>query len=51
MAGLPGLSIPSLPHALRPDPRIAAGPLTLALDDILTALLYLSIASLLLNLA
>ncbi|MEO8439158.1 MAG: magnesium transporter [Spartobacteria bacterium] len=43
-----GLSIPSVLHALRLDPKIAAGPLTLALADILTLLFYFSIASLLL---
>lgn len=48
MACLLGLSIPSVLHALRLDPKIAAGPLTLALADILTLLFYLSIASLLL---
>jgi magnesium transporter len=45
MACLLGLSIPSLLHALRLDPKIAAGPLTLALADLLTLLFYLSIAS------
>ncbi|MEO5719303.1 MAG: magnesium transporter [Chthoniobacterales bacterium] len=49
MACLLGLSIPSLLHALRLDPKIAAGPLTLALADLLTLLFYLSIASLLLQ--
>ena len=49
LACLLGLSIPSLLHALRLDPKIAAGPLTLALADILTLLFYLSIASLLLR--
>jgi magnesium transporter len=44
MACLLGLSIPSLLHALRLDPKIAAGPLTLALADLVTLLLYLSIA-------
>ncbi|MEO5754794.1 MAG: magnesium transporter [Chthoniobacterales bacterium] len=48
MACLLGLSIPSVLHALRLDPKIAAGPLTLALADILTLLFYLSIARLLL---
>ncbi len=48
MACLLGLSIPSLLHALRLDPKIAAGPLTLALADILTLLFYLSLASFLL---
>ncbi|MEO7725206.1 MAG: magnesium transporter [Chthoniobacterales bacterium] len=49
MACLLGLSIPSLLHASRLDPKIAAGPLTLALADILTLLFYLSIARLLLS--
>ncbi len=49
LACLLGLSIPSILHALRLDPKIAAGPLTLALADILTLLFYLSIASLVLQ--
>lgn len=49
MACILGLSIPSILHALRLDPKIAAGPLTLALADLLTLLFYLSIASLLLR--
>lgn len=49
MACLLGLSIPSILHASRLDPKIAAGPLTLALADILTLLFYLSIARLLLT--
>ncbi|CAN5403343.1 magnesium transporter [soil metagenome] len=49
MACLLGLSIPSVLHALRLDPKIAAGPLTLALADLLTLFFYLSIASLLLG--
>jgi magnesium transporter len=44
MACLLGLSIPALLHALRLDPKIAAGPLTLALADLSTLLFYLSIA-------
>jgi magnesium transporter len=40
-----GLSVPTLLHALRLDPKIAAGPLTLALSDILTLLFYLSLAA------
>ena len=48
-ACLVGLSIPSLLHALRLDPKIAAGPLTLALADLLTLFFYLSIASWLLT--
>ncbi len=49
MACILGLSIPSILHALRLDPKIAAGPLTLALADLLTLLFYLSIASLFLR--
>ncbi|MBA3650672.1 MAG: magnesium transporter [Chthoniobacterales bacterium] len=49
MACLLGLSIPSILHASRLDPKIAAGPLTLALADILTLLFYLTIARLLLT--
>jgi magnesium transporter len=44
MACLLGLSVPSLLHALRLDPKIAAGPLTLAAADIFTLFSYLSIA-------
>lgn len=43
-----GLSIPSLLHRLKLDMRIAAGPLTLALTDISTILIYFSIAKMLL---
>lgn len=39
-----GLSIPSLLHKLRLDMRIASGPLTLALTDISTILIYFSLA-------
>jgi magnesium transporter len=49
MACLLGLSVPSLLHALKLDPKIAAGPLTLALADLATLLFYLSIARLLLS--
>lgn len=44
-ACLVGLSVPTLLHALRLDPKIAAGPVTLALTDILTLLFYLTLAS------
>lgn len=40
-----GLSIPTLLHALRLDPKIAAGPVTLALTDIFTLLFYFSMAA------
>ena len=44
-----GLSIHSVPHALRLDSKIAAAPLTLALADLLTLFFCLSIASFLLR--
>jgi magnesium transporter len=47
-ACLIGLSVPTLLHALRLDPKIAAGPMTLALADIFTLLFYFGVASLLL---
>jgi len=43
MACLMGLCIPSLLHALKLDPKIAAGPITLALTDIFTLTFYYSI--------
>jgi magnesium transporter len=43
-----GLSIPALLHRLKLDPKIAAGPLTLALTDLITLLLYLSVATIIL---
>lgn len=45
IANLTGLTVPALLHALRLDPKIASGPLTLAGADILTLLLYFSLAS------
>ena len=47
-ACLLGLSIPSLLHAFKLDPKIAAGPVTLALSDIATLLFYFGIATALL---
>jgi len=49
MAGLLGLSVPTALHALRLDPKIAAGPVTLAVTDVMTLLFYFSIARLLLR--
>jgi magnesium transporter len=46
VAGLLGLSVPSALHALRLDPKIAAGPLTLALADVSTLFIYFTIATL-----
>jgi len=40
-----GLSIPSLLHAYKLDPKISAGPITLALSDIGTLLFYLGTAT------
>ncbi|MDB6121095.1 MAG: domain containing protein [Pedosphaera sp.] len=49
MACLVGLSIPSLLHACRLDPKIAAGPITLAITDVLTLLFYFSLGAWLLT--
>ncbi len=38
-----GLSIPTLLHVLRLDPKIAAGPMTLGITDICTLLIYFSL--------
>jgi magnesium transporter len=43
-----GLSVPALLHALRLDPKVAAGPVTLAFTDLFTLLFYFSLAALLL---
>jgi magnesium transporter len=43
-----GLSVPSVLHAFKLDPKIAAGPIALAVTDICTILVYLGIASMLL---
>jgi magnesium transporter len=47
-ACLLGLSVPTVLHALRLDPKVAAGPVTLAFTDIFTLLFYFSLAALLL---
>ena len=47
-ASLFGLSVPSLLHKLNLDLKIAAGPVTLAITDFSTLLIYLSLASALL---
>jgi magnesium transporter len=39
-----GLSVPTLLHALKLDPKIAAGPVTLALTDLFTLLFYFNLA-------
>jgi len=43
-----GLSVPVLLHALRLDPKVASGPITLALADIFTLLCYFTVATVLL---
>lgn len=43
-----GLSVPAALHALRLDPKIAAGPLTLALTDVFTVLSYFTLAAVML---
>jgi magnesium transporter len=43
-----GLSIPSLLHSLKLDPKIAAGPVTLAITDFVALAFYFGIASLVL---
>jgi magnesium transporter len=47
-AGFIGLTVPWLLHTCKWDPKIAAGPLTLALTDLCTLLFYFTLASLLL---
>ena len=44
LAAFWGLSIPSLLHKTKLDPKIAAGPITLALTDIGTIMFYLGMA-------
>jgi magnesium transporter len=43
-----GLTVPASLHALKLDPKIAAGPLTLAVADIFTLLFYFNLAKFLL---
>ena len=40
-----GLTVPTILHALKLDPKIAAGPVTLAFTDISTLLFYFGVAS------
>lgn len=49
MACFLGLTVPTILHALRLDPKVAAGPLTLAITDICTLLFYFGVATLLLH--
>ena len=45
IANLAGVLVPAILHAFKLDPKIAAGPITLAVADVLTLLLYFSLAS------
>ena len=45
IACLIGLSVPAMLHRFKLDPKIAAGPVSLALADICTLLIYLNAAS------
>jgi len=47
-AAVLGLSVPSALHAFKLDPKLAAGPITLALTDISTILFYFGLATVLL---
>ncbi|OHB59735.1 MAG: magnesium transporter MgtE [Planctomycetes bacterium RBG_13_46_10] len=47
-ACLIGISVPALLHALKLDPKVACGPITLALADIFTLLCYFTMAMVLL---
>lgn len=45
LACLIGIIIPSLLHSLKLDPKVASGPITLALTDITTILIFLNFGS------
>lgn len=47
-AALLGLLLPTLLHALRQDPRIAAGPIVLASADLCTLVIYFNLAGVML---
>ena len=49
MACFLGLTVPTILHALKLDPKVAAGPVTLALTDIFTLLFYFGTGALLLH--
>jgi magnesium transporter len=48
MACLIGLTVPTMLHRFKLDPKIAAGPVSLAMADICTLLIYLNAGSILL---
>jgi magnesium transporter len=43
-----GISIPTVLHALKLDPKIAAGPITLAVTDVFSLLFYFTLANIVL---
>ena len=45
IANFAGVLVPASLHALKLDPKIAAGPITLAITDVLALLLYFSLAT------
>jgi len=49
VACIMGLSVPSFLHSLKLDPKIAAGPVTLAIADICTLLIYFNVAKIVLQ--
>lgn len=48
IAAVVGLSVPAVLHGFKLDPKIAAGPITLALTDVFTILFYLGLATVIL---
>jgi magnesium transporter len=44
-----GTSVPAALHAMRLDPKVAAGPVALALTDLATIVLYLGAGTVLLS--
>ncbi|MBX3461027.1 MAG: magnesium transporter [Planctomycetes bacterium] len=48
-AALLGLGVPTVLHALKLDPRVAAGPITLAMTDLATLAIYFNAGMLLLG--
>ncbi len=48
VACLVGLSVPAALHSLKLDPKIAAGPIALAITDVFTLLFYFGLATVLL---
>lgn len=49
MSGVWGVTIPATLHRLKLDPKIAAGPLTLAVTDISTLLIFFNLAEILIR--